>query len=107
MKMRTTLTGIGCALTVTACFGSGSGGGNLDRFIAGCDASTNLGKEFCECAGKNAREELSADGFAFLSATFDGDEQEMAELRRDLSPAEAIGAGMFMVTAYKDCAPTD
>lgn len=106
MRILSKLVVTGWALTLVACGGNGSGG-SLDRFVAGCDASTNLGKTFCECAGKNARDELSGDAFAFLSASFDGDENEMAGLRDELGPAEAISAGMFMVSAYKKCAPDE
>lgn len=106
MRILSTLFVIGWALAGMACSGNGSGG-DVNRFVAGCDASTNLGKAFCECAAENARDELSADGFAFLTATFYGDEQELAKLRDELSMAEAMDAGMFMVNAYKKCVPDE
>lgn len=106
MKIRKALSTVFSAVIVVACGGGGSDD-SLKRFAAGCDASTNLGKAFCECAAKNARDELSAEGFAFLAASFDGDEEELAKLREKLGPAEAIGASMFMVNAYKKCAPAE
>lgn len=104
MRIRTTLLGAGAALAIIACGGSGTDA-TVDKFVAGCLSSTNLDRAFCECAAANARDELSAEGFAFVTATFTDDDDAVEALRKDLSMTEAVNAGMFMVNAYKNCAP--
>ena len=107
MRTRTTLLGAVSVLAVMACGGNGSDA-TVDNFVEGCVSATNLERSFCECAAENARNELSPEGFAFLTATFTDDEEATEMLRKELSPIEAMGAGMFMVNAYKKCAqPTE
>lgn len=104
MRTRTTLLGAGTLLAVIACGGSGTDA-TVDKFVEGCLSSTNLERAFCECAAGNASEELSPEGFAFVAATFTDDDEAIEMLRNELSMTEAVSAGMFMVNAYKDCAP--
>jgi len=107
MGRQSTLFVLGSALAVVACGGKGADG-KVDRFVQGCLSSTNLERSFCECAGENAHDELSEDGFAFLTATLNEDQEDVATLREKLDLTEALAAGMFMVNAYKKCAqPTE
>lgn len=58
----------------------------------------------CDCVGKKAKDELSADALAFLVASMDKKEDVAAELRSKLTLAEMTSAGTFFVKAPAACA---
>ena len=89
------------ALLPIAC--STGGGATLATFTKACVASANLSEAVCDCVAKKAQGELSDDGFAFLVATLQGNDDRTAALRAKLAIPEAIAAGMFMVTGPAQC----
>lgn len=103
MSIRTSLLAAVSFLALAGC-GASDADTKMQRFVEGCIASSNLERPFCECAARQAREDLSENGFAFLSALLNDDELQVADLRKELSPSEAMAAGMFMVNAHRDCA---
>jgi len=88
------------ALLPLAC---SSGGASLGDFSKACVASANLSEAVCDCVAKKAQAELSDDGFAFLVATLQGNDDQTAALRAKLAIPEAIAAGMFMVSGPAQC----
>jgi hypothetical protein len=88
-------------LALAAC---SRGAPDVGDFTRACTASTNLAEALCRCTAEKAKDELSADGFAFLVATLEGDENEVAALRPKLAVTEATAAGMFMVSGPARCA---
>ena len=112
------LTGalVGTTLALLACSTSNArtaADPDLDRFIKACLASSNLPRAICECTAKKAKDELSANGFAFLTASLGNEEAKAAELRGKLGLQEAMTAGTFMTRGPAACArelegtPTD
>lgn len=77
---------------------------DLDRFVTVCLSSSNLSRPICECTARKAKDQLSANGFAFLTASLGKEEAKAAELRRKLSVKEAMAAGTFMTRGPADCA---
>ena len=90
------------AIVPLAC--QSGGGASIDAFAQGCVTSANLSEEICRCIGTKAKEELSADGFAFLVASLEGNDERTAALREKLAVTEAIAAGTFMVSGPARCA---
>ena len=100
MKRYTLVLSLVVAVVCGAC---GGGGGTAAAFVTACTES-GLGQAVCECAGRKAQEQLTPDGFAFLVATLQKDEEQTAVLRQKLSVPELAGAGMFMVSGPAQCA---
>ena len=73
-------------------------------FVKACTSSSNLSQAVCECSAKKARGELSADGFAFLVASLEGDDAATAKLRGKLPIDQAMKAGTFMLRGPSQCA---
>jgi hypothetical protein len=85
---------------------SGIGGCNLQgrRFVAACMESTDLSKTACECAERQAREDLSPKAIDFMIATMEKRDERARELREELTLGDMARAGTWMVTAGARCA---
>lgn len=98
---------LGTSLTLLAC---SKGGADIatdperDRFVQACLASTNLPRPICECTAKKAKDQLSPNGLAFLTASLGQEEAKAAELRAQLNVQEAMAAGTFMARGPAECA---
>ena len=77
---------------------------DAEDFVQACLSSSNLAQPICECCAKKAQAELSTDGFQFLVASLQDNEQKTTQLRSKLPFTEALKAGMFMVNAPARCA---
>lgn len=86
------------------CAGAAGGDASATRLTEICQTTTNMSATVCECVGKKANDELSANARAFLVASMDKKEDEMASLRSKLTLEEMTKAGMFFVTAPAACA---
>ncbi len=98
---------VGTTLTLLACSrssGHTAADPDLARFVQACLASSNLPRPVCECTAKKAKDELSANGFAFLTASLGKEEAKAAELRGKLNVQEAMAAGTFMTRGPAACA---
>ena len=73
-------------------------------FVKACTASSNLSQAVCECSAKKAKGELSADGFAFLVASLEGNDEVTAKLRGKLPIEQTMKAGTFMARGPSQCA---
>ena len=102
MKRSVAVLSLAFAFLSGACSG-GAGGNTAAEFVAAC-TGRGLGQAVCECAGQKAKEQLTQDGFAFLVATLQQDEERITTLRQKLSVPELTGAGMFMVSGPVQCA---
>ena len=91
------------SLLLGACSGGGAGSAQSE-FAAACIASGNLDARICECMAELAPRELTPDGLQLLIAGLVRDAGRVAELRRRISPQDAMQAGMFMVNAPGRCA---
>lgn len=85
---------------------SGIGGCHLQarRFVAACMESTDLSKTACECAERQAREDLSPQAIDFMIATMEKRDERARELREELTLGDMARAGTWMVTAGARCA---
>jgi|GEM_PF-1622045 len=95
--------------TATACAQTETRADSLNtedvaRFTKACTTTSNMGDQLCECAAKKAKADLNETEFAFLLATLEENEDETKRLRGELSPMEAMKAGMFLVNAPAACA---
>jgi hypothetical protein len=77
---------------------------DIDAFVKACLSSSNLDKPMCKCLSSKADERLSPEGFAFLIASMNKDNQKAQSLRSQLDMAETMEAGMFMVKTPQECA---
>jgi hypothetical protein len=77
---------------------------DIDAFAKACLSSSNLDEPMCKCLASKADERLSPEGFAFLVASMNKDNQKAQSLRSKLDMAEAMDAGMFMVNTPQECA---
>ncbi len=94
-------------LALLACSKSNAGTASdpgIDRFVQACLASSNLPQPICECTAKKAKDQLSPNGFAFLTASLAKEDAKVDELRGKLSVQEAMAAGTFMARGPVDCA---
>lgn len=73
-------------------------------FVAACTASSNLSPAVCECSAKKAKGELTADGFALLVASLEGNDAVAAQLRSKLPIDQTMKAGTFMLRGPSQCA---
>jgi hypothetical protein len=73
-------------------------------FVKACTASSNLSAAICACSAAKAKAELTADGFALLLATLEGDDKTAAELRSRLPLEQVMKAGTFMTRGPAQCA---
>ena len=101
MTRYTAVLSLAMVFVCSAC--SGGGGGTAAAFVTACTGS-GLGQEVCECAGRKAQGQLTEDGFAFLVAMLQKDEEQTIALRQKLAVPELAGAGMFMVSGPAQCA---
>lgn len=95
------------ALTTSVLLLAGCGGGgspSADEFADACDASMNMPREVCECAGEKAVAELEPDAVSLLVAMMSEEADRVEELREKLGPTEAVQAGMFLVSGPARCA---
>jgi len=74
-----------------------------ERFVAACLSFSNMGEPICECLSSQAQQDLSPEGFAFLVATLEKDEETTKELREKTPLQDITSAGMFMVSAPASC----
>ncbi len=84
-------------------YGESRGSNDLNAFAKACGSAYNLGGPICECLAKKADERLTPDGFAFLVATMNNDDEKAGKLRSKLEVNEAMQAGMFMVNTPNEC----
>jgi len=84
-------------------YGESSEANDINAFVEACGSAYNLGEPICECLAEKADERLTPDGFAFLVASMNDDDQETARLRGKLDMNEALEAGMFMVNTPQEC----
>ena len=73
-------------------------------FVKACTASSNLSPAVCECSAKKAKGELTADGFALLVASLEGNDAVAAQLRSKLPIDQTMKAGTFMLRGPSQCA---
>lgn len=73
-------------------------------FITACTASSNLSQAVCACSARKAKSELTADGFALLVASLEGDDNTAAQLRSKLPIDQTMKAGTFMLRGPSQCA---
>jgi len=73
-------------------------------FVKACSASSNLSPAVCECSAKKAKGELTADGFALLVASLEGNDAVAAQLRSKLPIDQTMKAGTFMLRGPSQCA---
>lgn len=73
-------------------------------FVKACTTSSNLSAAICACSAAKARAELTADGFALVVATLEGDDKTAAELRSRLPLEQTMKAGTFMTRGPSQCA---
>jgi hypothetical protein len=85
-------------------YGERSEANDINAFVKACDSSTNLGEPICKCLAKKADKRLTPNGFAFLVAGMNKDDEKTAKLRSQLEMSEAAQAGMFMVKTPEECA---
>lgn len=88
---------------LVAC-GSDDSTNSAAAFQAACESSTNLSAELCACIAESAKEDLSSNGIAFLTAGLNQDEAATAALRDEMAADELVIAGMYMVSAPLKCA---
>ena len=75
-------------------------------FKLACESTTNMGAEICQCLGENAAQDLSPDGFAFLTAMMQKDTEKLTALREQMEFADLTAASMYMVSGPANCAAT-
>ena len=92
------------SLFVLSACGGGGGASSSDEFADACEASTNMPREVCECAGEKALAELEPDAVTFLVAMMNEETDRAEELREKLGVTEAVQAGMFMASGPARCA---
>jgi hypothetical protein len=93
-----------CALCLwVVALPAGAERSNAD-FVAACTSSSNLPQANCECAAGKAQAKMSADGFAFLVATLEGDQAASDALRAKLPLDQMMKAATFMTRGPAQCA---
>ena len=100
MKLRTALITAG-ALALANCGGGGGGSANVS---AACEAETNMSAEICNCIGKQAKQQLSGKGKAFVVASLKKEHEKAQKLTKSMDFDEVAEAGTFLVTASTSCA---
>lgn len=92
------------ALVLLSLLGLGACNPQGRRFVAACMKSTELSKTACECAERQAREDLSPTAIDFMIATMEKRDERARELREKLTLRDMARAGTWMVTAGARCA---
>lgn len=93
------------AMALAACGGGmGGNGPGSGAVAAGCRANSNVPDEICACVDERAVERLSPGGYAFLAATLNEDREAIERLRSELPFDEIAQAGLFPVSAFRQCA---
>ncbi len=100
-RLIASLAAISC---LTATLPVAAGERTEDDFVEACTASSNLSSGICRCSAAKARGELTADGFALLVATLEGDDAAAAQLRGKLPIDQVMKAGTFMTRGPAQCA---
>ncbi|MEW6601655.1 MAG: hypothetical protein AB1499_11860 [Nitrospirota bacterium] len=95
---------ISVVILATNSYGESIGANDINAFAKACGSAYNLGGPICECLAKKADKKLTPNGFAFLVASMNHDDEKTAKLRSKLEPSEAMETGMFMVNSPKHCA---
>lgn len=81
----------------------GACSGSEPDFAEVLQENANMPAEVAECIAELADDELSDDARAFLVASMQSDDDEVTELRGELSITELAAAGTFMVSAATRC----